>query len=427
VIGPTERQRRREAGKERGFTLVEILVTIVILALVVGGMAEVLITVFRDTGATATHVAGADSAFITDARFADDVAASSPIGTGLPVARASAGCGGDASSLVRFTSTSTVAGQQVQVTSYSINGAALERRTCAGVDLPSALAATPSVSVVVSALATSANPATVQCRATAGALPAPAPPAGDSQCRIVSLTVLTPDGYSFTLQGERSTGTPGVTSPPVLRQCTLVATDDANAYQNFPDRNFDDRDEFENSPGGRNFIENRNASGEIIDGYFRFNLAGPCQGVANGEPAFMPPGKNLASATLKVVFHDHTENNSNVRCTAQDNLDVLAGAWDPATLTWNTSPLVVSPATALEPIRHGFTSLASWIDQPVSVNVLAEVKHWYPAPGGGDWVNNGWVFSDLPNGCDAIDSNKLISKGGDSSLAPQLVLTWVET
>jgi prepilin-type N-terminal cleavage/methylation domain-containing protein len=416
----------RAPGPDAGFTLVELLVAVIVAALVVGGLAEVLGSVLHNTDTTVTRVEGSGSAFLTGARFGDDVSASEAIGAAAAVSRGAVGCGGDASSVVRFLSSGNDADQAVVVTSYSVTAEpALERRVCAGTDLAAALAADPRTITVVPHLATGATPVTVACRATSGASPAPATPAGDAQCRIVTLTVSTPGGYTFTLKSVRSV-TSADPSSPLLWQCTLVVTDDANVYQDQPDRNFNDRDDYGESPGGRNFIEDRNKDGKVIKGYFRFNLAGPCDGTAAGEPAFRPPQRALTSATLRLVFHDATQNGSNQKCNAQHNIDVLARTWDPATLTWNNSPVQQYPADGLQPLRHGFATTGSWVDRPVTVDVLAEVRHWYPAPGGGDWANQGWVVSDMVNGCDDHESNKFMSKGANNALSPRLVLTWTE-
>ena len=414
------------SSREEGFTLVELLIGLVIMVLVVGALSQVIISVSFNADRTVTRVTSSGSAFLTGARFAEDVGTSSAIGTAPPVSRAVTGCGGDTSALVRFLSVSGSPGAGVVVTSYSVTpDRVLERRTCAGTSVDDALAAMPRVIAVVPELALSPKPVTVECRATAGALAAPATVAGDIQCRLVAMTVLTKDRYSFTVRGLRSEGS-STGSAPVLRQCTLVVSDDANVYQDQPDRNFNDRDDYGESPGGRNFIEDRSKAGKIISGYFRFNLSGPCDGTASGEPAFMPPQRTLTSASLRLVFHDATQNLSNQKCTSQHNLDVLARAWDPATLTWNTSPVQQFPLDGLQPIRHGFTTQATWVDRPFTVNVLPEVRHWYPSPGGGDWANRGWIVSDMPNGCDEHESNKFMSKGSNNALTPRLVLSWTE-
>ncbi len=436
MVGPG----RAEPGRrEAGFTLIELVVVIAILGLVVVGLTQVLLSIFTTTTSVKTRVSGSDSAFLTSARFQDDVNASVTAGTVAAVARDTAGCGG-VSSLLRLASTSDVTGKELVITSYDVVTTKLERRTCTGSTLPEALAASPHTVAVVTPLGPGANPVTIQCQATTGAALAPAPPAGDTQCRLVTMKVTTIGGYAFTLKGLRSAEAES-TSSTRLRQCTLVVEDNANVYQNNPTRNYNDRDDYGGTDtGSRSYMEDRNRSGSStqVKAYFRFDLSRPCYGRAQGEPAFLPANRTLTSAQMVLTFAAPSRSAAGgPTCPATHDLAVLsgdgtaadpAGRWDPNFLTWNTSPVngTVAPTRTapLLGINHRFGTTATMVDQRLDpLDVLPEVSTWYA--GGVGHENNGWVLSNVANTCDKGDefSNKFVARG-NSAEAPRLVITW---
>jgi prepilin-type N-terminal cleavage/methylation domain-containing protein len=66
-------QRGKQIGGDRGFTLVELLVTIVILPIIIGALTIAFISVFSQQTSVATRIAGSGDAQVTSANFVTDV------------------------------------------------------------------------------------------------------------------------------------------------------------------------------------------------------------------------------------------------------------------------------------------------------------------------------------------------------------------
>ena len=428
-------------SSEGGFTLIELIVVIVVTGILLSGFAAVIINTFGDSTDTIASMDSSSSAFLTGARFGDDVqsAATIPATSTPAVSRNVAGCGGEANVLLRLVAPSTD-GSAVDVITYSVGaGPSLLRTRCAGATITAALASPGSIIRVVNSLAKTVSPAPVlvNCRATAGANDAPVTTAGDAQCRIVTMRVTTKTGYTFHVKGVRTSRDVTDSSPPVERRCTLLASDNANAYEDQPNRNFNDHDDY--GGDGRTYMEDRNRSGWTIRAYLRFDLSSACQDTANGEPPFMPPGQVLTGANLKLTFVESARDSGDNRCDSTHTLEVLNEPWDATTLTWMTpvnqdfSVDPLNPPVGRTPgrktIRHGLSTSAAWTSQLQSFDVLGEVNHWYPGVTGsaniGDWANYGWVMSSQGT-CDYQESHKWMSKGANSDLSPHLVITWSE-
>jgi prepilin-type N-terminal cleavage/methylation domain-containing protein len=66
---------RRNAGSDAGFTLIEMLVTVVVLAIIALPLAQVLLAYLRNTDATSARMSESHDAQISSAFFAQDVQA----------------------------------------------------------------------------------------------------------------------------------------------------------------------------------------------------------------------------------------------------------------------------------------------------------------------------------------------------------------
>ena len=191
---------------DAGFTLVELLLAVVILGIISVPLADVVITVLRNTDATSQRLSLSHDAQISAVYFGQDVASAGHRDYRTPgsyafapyvernVAYTNGGnvCGPLPVAAVRFLSddwTKTASGWTVgtDVTAYYLNGAELHRAKCIG-------GATPASDIVV---AHNVDPATlsVTCSSTCEAAPATV---------TLSFTAkLGTSAYPVTLTGQR--------------------------------------------------------------------------------------------------------------------------------------------------------------------------------------------------------------------------------
>lgn len=408
----TCRTHRRE--DQRGVTLIELLIGMAISGIIVTAAAGLFIQTSQTSATTRARLAGSASALQTNARFVDDIRSATPIGPALAVARGQQGCGGDSASLLRVLVQS---GDDVEVRSYSLaaGGGVLQRRVCSGADLTAALAASGEVSEVASELAGGAGAPTVTCRANPGASPAPLTPAGDEQCRIVTLDVKTTSGYAFQLKGHRDSNQTPVVSNTNSKRCTLVSSADTWISSYDPNTNY-----------GREWhmsaFRRKSGSSGYVTSFLMVDLLGPCTGP--GEPAFLPGGKRILSADLQLWL---IRNGSPDCCgyESEHGLRVLGDPWDEATVTWNSRPNVRSGSnTQIFQTGRPFT-----VQKPFTFTVLDEVNRWYKGPSAGGWPNYGWQLDrgDTPAADDTGGDNGFWWGARESSDVrhwPKLTVTW---
>ncbi|MEI2637758.1 MAG: DNRLRE domain-containing protein [Microthrixaceae bacterium] len=297
----------------------------------------------------------------------------------------------------------------VEVRSYSITqtGTVLERRTCSGTDLPTALAATPRVNEVTTDLDGGAGAVQVACRANANAALAPATPAGDEQCRIVTLTVKTRTGFEFELEGHRDMTQSPAASVPNVKKCTLLPGADTWVSTYSAGNNYG-RD-------WRNFTVRRSGYGDWNGeklAYFMVDLLGACTGP--GEPPFLPGGKQIMSAEFQIFLIG----SAHVSNLEEHSLTALGDPWDEGLLTAQPE---LRPGVKSGAISRFFDAWPS--NKAYTFQVLDEVNHWYD----GSWPNYGWVLA-RGEGNDGHGTDAGFWWGGressDSRHWPKLTLTW---
>lgn len=391
--------------EQQGFTLVEVLVALVIATLIAGATSAAMIMTFRTTKSTEGRVESSSSGFQTNARFVDDISSATPIESALAVSRGQQGCGGDANSVLRVLARS---GDDVEVRSYSIAqaGAVLERRTCSGNYLAAALAATPHVNEVTSDLASGAGAVNVTCRANAGAVLAPATPAGDAQCRIVTLAVKTRTGFEFQLEGHRDTTQSPAASIPNVKKCTLLSSGDAWVTSYPPNTGTNYGRDWHNNTFRRSGYATGNGE---LQTYIVVDLLGPCTG--SGEPPFLPGGRTITSATFSLWLYD-IRTGSNLE---DHGLTALGDKWDEAAVTWDDHPYPKAGA-----IKKVFDAWPK--DQGFTVQVLDDVTNWYS----GAWPNYGWVLARNQGNDSGTDNGFWWGARESSDLRhwPRLTVTW---
>ena len=122
---------RRDAS---GFTLVELLITIVLAGIIMGPLASALMVGFRTTGDTRTSLEQSNAEQLISTYLAKDIQAAEQV-----VPQAAGVCGG----IVEFRTRSTAMVTEVDtVYAYTLNGTDLSRREC---DADGAPRGTPQV------------------------------------------------------------------------------------------------------------------------------------------------------------------------------------------------------------------------------------------------------------------------------------------
>lgn len=183
------------AGREReaGFTLIELLVSIVILGIIMGTVGTTFALVVRTTGETSDRYQDSRGPKFAAAYWSADVAASETVN---PAAGA---CGGSGA-LVSFAWTNPANLGETDTASWFVDTSTgarrLVRKLCAGW-----LGTPVQTTVIVPRLA--ASDPTITCDGVVCVT--------DAKPQGVQLSVTTPSGYSFTVDGTRVTGNPGGT------------------------------------------------------------------------------------------------------------------------------------------------------------------------------------------------------------------------
>lgn len=424
---------------QRGFTLIEVLVAMTLTGLILAAVSATLILVLRTPPKTVEHLGSSDSAFRTGSTFADDVASATPETGQLTVARGAPGCGGDTNSVLRIL---TTAGDEVEVRSYSVvdDRRRLERRICRGADKDAALAApVTSARTVVTNLVDDIRPS-VTCQATASAAPAPDPPAGDVQCRLVSMTVTTTGNLVFTVDGRRETVQSPLNSPVATEtSCTLGIGSDT----------YVDSWHKGGAPGEeKTFSVQAKTGGVRLNSYIKFDLLTSCLG--GNEPAYLPGGKQLTSAELRLTLVQKDQANLGTNPNDAFRLVVLPGwyNWNEDLLKFNDllgcgedstpdNPNPLSyPCEYVDGVQVGspdmFYNFNLNVDpgpppspgQSVNIEVLGAVQRWYD----GTEVNQGWTLDRgyyRQNDRGENNAWKFASReNANESIRPKLVLKW---
>lgn len=404
---------RRVSRGQRGFTIIEVLIALVIGALITGAVLTALSVVWRSTGDATGRVRSSTSAFVTNARFVDDIASATSIDADTAVARNRPGCGGDSTSVLRVLVRDD---DDVQVRSYSVTGGGtvLVRRVCSGPDLSAALAASTSgTNRVTRDLGAGPGAVNVTCRANVGAPLAPATPEGDEQCRIVTMTVRTATGFTFTLEGRRDTSESSEAMVPNVKKCTLVSSADTwiTTYAKGTNHGTD-----ATIHTFRRNLPEWLGGGEL-KALFLIDLLAPCSG--SGEPAFLPGGKSLKSAELTLWMIDPAGPDGNWE--AGHALNAIGENWYEDRITWTDFTNVQAQEGS---VTRYFDIGRSTTPTPKTLTVFNEVNNWYT----GTWVNNGWVLRrDAADPQDNGTDNGFYWGSRENSNIkywPRLVVTW---
>lgn len=217
------RRRALRPGDDRGVTLIELVVTIVILAIVIGPLTAAVIIYLRNTDATADRMAESHDAQIAAAYFEYDVQNTGlrdwntppydsylpSVAVGQPVNASPYGCGADTTAaLVRFAwdePADTIAGQTFRSAIYVIKPlnasvGELHRITCAG-STPSTLGVTADLTIVDNVDLT--QPPSITCPVTLASCTAEVTPPGTVRMVLNIRAPGRPDSYTIELRGQR--------------------------------------------------------------------------------------------------------------------------------------------------------------------------------------------------------------------------------
>ena len=183
---------------EGGFTLVELLITIVIIGIIVPALAAGVVSILHNSNTTTQRLYESHDAQIAAAYFANDVQSAD-----LPVPSTDSRCDkAGTTAVVRFAWTEyDTAGNPAayKLVGYSKDTSVgtvpvLRRRFCQGTPNSAALSATPVSDVVIAHYLSSATAPSV-CLAPAAC---PGQPASS-----IVLTVTEQSGYTFKVAGDR--------------------------------------------------------------------------------------------------------------------------------------------------------------------------------------------------------------------------------
>lgn len=402
----------RTAMNQSGFTLVELLLSLAVGALILGSAAFSLSVTRRSNHSSSADIASSNSAFQTGSRFADDVSSVGPVaGVTSPVGAGETGCGG-VSSLLRLIGP-TADGTGVQVRSYhdTINDgqAMLQRRTCTGADISAALTAIPSASNVVRDLATGPGSLTATC--DDGPI--------TSACRVVEMNVKTISGRTFTVRGTVKaalTPTPTTAPTPVIAPptgtCTIMASETTWGATGGYAGGSGDLHAGDGTMYTYNDSNRRNS-------FLRFDLTQPCVGAGDPWPT-LPGGRTLNSVTLQLAYMGKSYNGCcGISRDGQIMQPLSADSnWSEATLRGDNMPGGVRGGNDYKFSVAAAGSLTSHTGS----GIINSVRQWYAA---GGWTNNGWILKRDGVGDTFGKSNKFASRfDSNPALRPRLVITW---
>jgi prepilin-type N-terminal cleavage/methylation domain-containing protein len=173
------------ADDEAGFTLVELLVTIVILGAIVGAIGTAIVVGLRTTDATQVRLAESHDAQMTSAFFGNDVQSASDV-----TLNAVSSCSGTISVVSFQWNDAGVS----KVASYSVRSTATEtqllRRYCEGIS--------PAAEVVIAHLVADASAVTAACQPAADC-------SGAHPWKPIKVTISVTDqsGYAYSISASR--------------------------------------------------------------------------------------------------------------------------------------------------------------------------------------------------------------------------------
>lgn len=397
-----------------GFSIVELLVSMLIAALVIGVTLSALAVTHRSNKSGEQNLTSSNSAFQTGSRFSSDVASVGPVaGVSQLVATGQPGCGGGTSALRLVGPRAD--GTGVQVRSYHEvtdgSGRLLSRRSCSGSDLATALAAAPaSNSTIVSDLDTGSGAVVVTCDGVA---------VSDS-CQVVEMTVKTSTGRTFAVRGTIASvlqPTPTTAPAPVIAPptgtCTIMASETTWGGTGGAAGSGDGHT-------GDALMYTYDDTNQRIS-FLRFDLTQPCAEGASGDWPTLPGGRNLTSVTLYLAYMGKSYSGC---CGISYDAQIIkplndSSTWTEAALTGGNMPKNGG--------RSGYdykfnVGSAGSLTAHTSTVITNAVKQWYQA---GGWVNNGWMLRREGAGDTLSKFNTFASRhNANAALRPRLVIKW---
>lgn len=409
----TEREPPSGHRYERGFTLVELVVVLLITSLLIAGAGTIIVLSARVNRSVQANMESSSDAFRTSSLFSDDVAASGAVpDSNAPVSLGETGCENEPS-VLRLVGPARGGGVVVRSYTRTIDGtgAKLERRQCSGTTIADAVTAPAAAETVAPDLASGPDAAVASC-ADAASLPAE----DEEGCSRVTLAIATTSGFRFSVTGATtSTRTPTATtavqpaSAPATGTCTIVASKTGWASSGGA------------VSGSSSTIHQGDPtlltfnSGNYRAAYLEFDLTGPCSGATDSWPQ-LPGGRLLTSVELWLTYLGKSTGGGVSRDGhALEALDTTS-TWTEPTLNGNTMPTATRNRYSFNVTNPGNPT------RHVDAAITSAVTEWYAA---GGWPNNGFRLRRSAIGDTLGKSNRFASRfASDPNLRPRLVITW---